>query len=828
MKHLLILLLVSIACARTATAQIPKPVEQALAAENIAEGTEFFIAIPPNEILPFSVQFLSIFLSSAYDTEVVVSDYTSGKTYKRSVKKGEVRELSDKRGETNWTWELRNSEVVVGGGIALRSAKPISVFVMNSKTTTSDGYMAIPTSAWGREYLHVGYYDFKESRAWAGGFVVVAKDSNTTLNILLRGTGKDLAKTAGGNTINTPKPITVTLNPGDVYMVKGDGTTRGVFDLTGTKISSDKPVGVISFHERTTMPNLLVNGNGRNHLVEMLAPTSKWGTSFVSLELPRESLNGTGTGDVFRVVASEANTQWTLKYYDEVTGQLLGQAGGTLEKAGDVSDLGNVSAPTQITNGFAIWETTKPAFIMQYSCSSSFDGDITLDPFMFAVQPVSAFSDNLAFNVCSALQFDKSTVSLVVKIKPGVQDTLAALRSLTIDGVAISTHANATTPKLLTTRMPNGLYWCRIGLSNAPIRHVVASNDSVLVGGYVFGRGQFDAYGWNIGAAAEPPVTIDTLPPLIVRIKDTCGILTLEATELRNIPDPPIAITNDTNQVESGIAMIDTVKGPTISNYNYKLTLLTNKSFPNDSSYRRFQFQWSVVDKLKAARVEYFVRDFANNKVYDTLIYQAPVFADTLPPDTFITSRSDTRWSFTATEQRNRPQLPASCPESGQQRESGLAGIRLEDDAINLRFSITSGSTFPPDSLITRATFVVDVIDTTVAGSGIVTSTDRAGNSTHDTLRFDLSTSVTEGTSGSDMLTVAPNPASDQCRLAWTEDLQPSTLEVIDLNGKLLISQVIALGSTETTISTISLLKGLYTVVLKGRNETATQQLIIQ
>ncbi|MBK7033647.1 MAG: T9SS type A sorting domain-containing protein [Ignavibacteria bacterium] len=130
--------------------------------------------------------------------------------------------------------------------------------------------------------------------------------------------------------------------------------------------------------------------------------------------------------------------------------------------------------------------------------------------------------------------------------------------------------------------------------------------------------------------------------------------------------------------------------------------------------------------------------------------------------------------------------------------------------------------------MITRATFVVDVIDTTVAGSGIVTSTDRAGNSTHDTLRFDLSTSVTEGTSGSDMLTVAPNPASDQCRLAWTEDLQPSTLEVIDLNGKLLISQAIALGSTETAISTISLLKGLYTVVLKGRNETATQQLIIQ
>lgn len=825
MKHQLILLLVFIACTSIATAQIPKPVEQALAAENIAEGTEFFIAIPPNEVLPFSTNALEVYITSAFDTEVEVYDYTVDKTTKYQVKKNEIRTLSDGNGSTSWTWELRVPEEVVKGGIRIRSGKPISVFVLNSKTTTSDGYMAIPTSSWDRNYIHVGYYDFKEARAWAGGFVIVAKDEGTVVNVELKGTGAALAKTAAGKSINTGSIINLTMNAGDVYMVKGDGTTRGVFDLTGTKISSNKPIGVISFHERTTMPNILVEGNGRNHLVEMLTPISAWGRNFASIEIPRESVNNQGKGDVFRLVASDSNTTWTLKYYEETTGQLIGQAGGTLIKAGDFADIGNVSAPAQITNGFSVWETSKPAYLMQYSCSSTFDGDLVLDPFMIAVAPLESSSRSLAFSAAAGSKFSKHIVSTIIKILPGVQDTLTALKSLMLDSVSVATHPNASSPKLLATKMPNGLYWARVSF-NTNKRHTMTSNDSLLLGGYVHGYGQFDAYGWSIGGMSTPPVTLDTMPPLIVQLEDTCGTWTLEATELRNIPDPPLAITKDTNQVETGIAMIDTVSGA--SSKNFRLTLMTSPSFPVDPSVKRFQFRWSVVDMLKSARVEYFVRDFNGNTTYDTIIYAAPVFVDTMPPVTSLVAKDGAQWSFNATELRNVPRFPVSCPVSGQQRESGLSAIRLLDGASNLSLSITSGTQFPLDLLITRATFSVRVIDTSMSALGIVSTIDRSGNTILDTLRYDSPTSVNGDISNSIPVSIVPNPASEHCLVSWSDHLHARLVEVLDLHGRVVITHQIEGVENEVLFDVSPLPKGSYTVRLSGSDGSATQRFIVR
>lgn len=826
MRYLYLIFLAFIVCSLTAVAQIPKPVEHALTAENVAEGTEFFVAIPPNELNPFPTNTLAIYICSAFDTKVEVEDYSTGQIASYQVAKNVVRKLTDANGGTSWNWELRESEQVLLNGIGIRSAKPISVYVLNSKQTSSDGYMAIPTSAWGKEYIHVGYYDFRETRPWAGGFVVVAKEDNTMLSIDLKGVGTSLAKTADGRTINTGVPISVTLNTGEVYLVKGDGATRGVFDLTGTKITATRPIGVISFHERTTMPNMLVNGNGRNHLVEMLTPISAWGKTFTSLELPRESVNGQGKGDVFRVVAGDSNTNWTLKYYDEVTGQLLGQSGGTLVIAGDFADIGNVSSPSQITNGFAVWETTKPVCIMQYSCSSSFDGDPNLDPFMISVQPLESYTKDLTFCVASESAFNHHRVSIVVSVLPGVQDTIAALNSIQLDGVPLATHKNAFAPKLLKTKMPNGMYWARIGISGAEVGHAITSNDSVVVGGYVFGYGAFDAYGWSIGGKSTPPVTVDTLAPLIVRTKGECGTWSMEATELRNIPDPPLAITADTNQVETGIAKIDTVSGS--STDNYILELITSQTFPENPVYTRFQYRWTVVDNLKDARAEYFVEDFAGNRVLDTLVYDAPVFVDTMPPITTLISEDSVQWKFEATELRNVPTLPVACPVSGQQRESGLTLMQLDAASTNLTLAVTSGTQFPPDSIIKRAEFVVRVIDPTIAAFGIVTSADKSGNVTYDTIRYQSPTSVDGESSSGVFMTIVPNPVIDDCRVTWSNQLHATVVEVIDLHGRIVLKQQVIDGGTEAMIDVSPLPKGAYTALVRGSGATATQRFIVR
>ncbi|MBU3699192.1 MAG: hypothetical protein FGM33_04170, partial [Candidatus Kapabacteria bacterium] len=278
-------------------------------------GTEFFIAIPPNEILPFPVESLEIYVASVFDANVELYDYAGAKSTRFAVKANQVKTLSDRR-ELNWSMEVRDAEAPQLKGLRIKSDKPVSVTVINSKVTTTDAYLAIPTRSWGTEHIAVAYWDFREVKPWAGGFIIIAKEP-TEVEILLRGSGNNDATTSGGRKIGDR--INVFLDEGEVYMVHGDGQTRAAFDLTGSLITSDKPVGVIGFHMRTTMPNQLINGNGRNHLCEMLPPTTSWGRKYSTIEFKR-ARNLAGRGDVFRVVAKDNNTRWTLRYYDKATG----------------------------------------------------------------------------------------------------------------------------------------------------------------------------------------------------------------------------------------------------------------------------------------------------------------------------------------------------------------------------------------------------------------------------------------------------------------------------------------------------------------------------
>lgn len=597
-----------------------------------AQGTEFWITIPPNEILPYPVSALEVYVASAFDTEVEVFDASGDKTIRRQIKSMQVRTLSDKTGETNWTWEVRENEQNARKGIRLRSKKPISVYVMNSKTFSSDGYLALPTSVWGTDYIATGYYDFREFKKWAGGFIIVSGEQGTIVDINLRGTGELDGRTAAGKRINTGQPFTITLDEGDVYMVKGDGESRGTFDLTGTSIRSSKPVGVFGFHERTTMPNVLVNGNGRDHMVEMLPPTNTWGKRYVTIEYNRRNVNGQGKGDVFRVVAKDPQTRWTLKYYDKNTGRLLGQGGGFIAKAGEFSEITQASAPTTITHGYSVWVADKPIFVMQYSCSSSWDGDAILDPFMINVTPEEQFISSTIFQTPTDPSFTRHLLNLIVKTDTADPNYIENLKSIELDGIPLWRHPSAVSPTLLFTRMPDGNHWATVDFSTVATAHRIQSNGKAIFGGYIYGFGQFDSYGWPAAAGFKPTTSVDTMPP-VLKGTSVCGDYSYEATELRNIPDPPAPVPIDTDQVETGIAIIDTVIGS--NSYNYELILETSQQITRVPVFKRFRYTWRVIEKSKDAFCRYFVMDWAGNITYDSCQYYADKIAFNPSPFSF-------------------------------------------------------------------------------------------------------------------------------------------------------------------------------------------------
>lgn len=585
-----------------------------------SSGTEFWIAIPPNDFPAQPTTNLDVQMASAYDTEVEVYDAAGDQTRRYKIAANGIRTLTDTKGETNWTWEVRESEQVIRKGIRLRAKQPISVYVLNGKFVSSDGFLAIPTTAFGKKYIATTYYDFREVLAWPAGFVIVAKDNGTIVNIKLRGTGDGFGKTAQGHRIGDEWQVS--LEEGDCYAVYGDAASRGVFDITGTEVTSNNPIGMISAHWRTTMPNLLQNGNGRNHMVEMTPPVETWGKRYVTVEYNRAS-TGAGKGDVFRVIASQPNTTWTLKFYDKVTHKLLGQGGGKLTKAGDFADLAQATAPTVLTHGYSVWEANNPIFVMQYSCSANFDGDQLHDPFMINVVPEEQFITTTLFQSPTHPKFTTHKLNLIVWADTADPDYVDNLKSLEIDGIPVWNHKDAAAPTLLFNHMGKNLHWTTITFGQSATAHRIKSNGKAKFGGYIYGYGDVDAYGWPAASGFRPTTSFDTLPPQL-KFTEQCGDYDYEATEIRNIPNPPTTPPKDSDQVETGIAVIDTVFGE--NSYNYALELITATSLTttSDGSYKKFKFKWKVVDKSKDAYCVFYVSDFVGNITVDTIRYFAP------------------------------------------------------------------------------------------------------------------------------------------------------------------------------------------------------------
>lgn len=574
-------------------------------------GTEFWFAIPPNELAPFPVDDLSIFVSSMYNTTITVSrpDKTS---YTRDITAGVTRILNDARQETSWNWEVRESEKVRDLGIRITSLHPVVVYVLNSKVTTADGFLVLPKHQLGTEYFVTSYWDFQEIRNWAGGFIVVASEDNTTVNIDLRGVGGNVARTAGGRLIGTGQPFSVTLNAGQVYMVKGDATTRASFDLSGTRVTSDKPVGLIPFHERTTMPNMLINGNGRNTLNDMALPVPMCGKQYITSNVNRNPISAAGRGDVYRIFATQDNTQWSVRCYNKETRQLFTSQGGVLAKAGDFADITQTHFPIDLLDGYSVWSASNPVYVTQYSPSSSFDNDPEFDPFMWNNVAHELWPNSVFFQVAPDSKFEKHQVTIFVDIAPGLDTTV--LDSVRCNGVKLVNHPNTLSGReLKSNRIPDTRVFVTTLLltGKTDSMYYVTGTRNTRFAVTVAGVGNTDAYGWSTGARHPNIVALDSVPPVISETSTTATSVSLSITERRNQPSPVRPIPLPSDQVESGIC---TVWLDSASNMN-----LTTWIRPTSGKLDSTTAVVEQIDLLKAASGKLAAMDFAGNISYRTV-----------------------------------------------------------------------------------------------------------------------------------------------------------------------------------------------------------------
>jgi hypothetical protein len=173
-----------------------------------------------------------------------------------------------------------------------------------------------------------------------------------------------------GPAVPAQQPMTISLNRGEVYQIIARYDPQTNSDLTGTSISSTKPVSVFSGHNCAYVPDR--STKGCNILVEQLPPVSTWGKTFVVGTLADRSWS------VARVIAAENGTEV--------------KRNGVVDKvlnAGEFLEYKRVESSTLIT-------TSKPALVAQFA--PGFDnGDNTGDPMMIVVPPVEQFTPILVF-----------------------------------------------------------------------------------------------------------------------------------------------------------------------------------------------------------------------------------------------------------------------------------------------------------------------------------------------------------------------------------------------------------------------------------------------
>ncbi len=585
--------------------------------ENSNLGTDFWVAIPdnsPNTTWGWGGTIgIEIVVTPIAKTDITIENPSFG--FMKTVSDIEPYQtviFNEDNGGLISGWVCTESEKISGKGIHIYSDEPIAVFVSNAKRYSSEGYMAIPTSAWGKEYYNCSYYDHYREDWWgngiqnASGFIIVAGYNSTNVKIELKGKGKGYATTVQGNEIG--EKINVNLGRGETYYVEGNAEVSAVFDLTGTQITSSKPVGVISCHLKTTVPSSIpvqyyyYDWWGDN-LMEMLASTDKWGKTFVSCELTREaSGNRSGKGDMFRAVTSEPNNSLECKYYDRNSGSIIGQSPSVLNQPGKFSEHRDITQIDPDTNsqksiyGLSFWESEKPIQLMQYAYSSQWDGDENWDAMQMMVPPIEQFVSNTVFMAPSSeLEFGTNELTLFAVADPADKN-FETLKSVKLDGKSVVSLDGT----IMANKIPGtNIHWIKRFVS--PGAHVITSDTKIC--GYVTGNKRHCAYGWPITSGMDVLTTEDNNHPQY-EVSGECGEYTVDVTE------------NEAD--DTGLSRIFLINE---NSYNYTLEIDDPDRFIPANHIKWVKFYLKLKDELSEGKAMFAILDRAGNYVVDSVMY---------------------------------------------------------------------------------------------------------------------------------------------------------------------------------------------------------------
>lgn len=193
----------------------------------------------------------------------------------------------------------------IGKAFHIVTDMPVVAYQMlpygGGKAAATGASLLLPTSAWSNNYVGVTAYDTLDGSAppiqvaQGPSMNIVAKEDNTTVTI------RPMSAIAGGNGIPAAGQGTsmqMQLNKGQYAQITQMGR------LTGSPISSDKPIGVFGGHQIMSVDRCC-----GDHGEQMIAPVRALGYEYVAA--PHGDRKPTSEERIYRIIGAVDNTKLT-------------------------------------------------------------------------------------------------------------------------------------------------------------------------------------------------------------------------------------------------------------------------------------------------------------------------------------------------------------------------------------------------------------------------------------------------------------------------------------------------------------------------------------
>lgn len=393
------------------------------------QGTEFWVSFPRNYD---GVGNKILMITSDYDASITITTSAGTNTYTVYANTILTATLPS-------YIEAIGNDSITDTGIFVASSEPVTLYGLNRTTETTDGFLALPYESLGNTYIILSAKG-RVGGQYGSQFTVLATADNTEVTIIPSvSTGSRIAW----------QPYNINLNQRQVYQLMDTSSTQE--DLSGTIITSDKPVAVFSSHRCAYVP---VTYEACDYLLEQMPPAESWGLEFAVARLA-----GRATGDTIRIIT----------FTDNTVVQINGVPEFVLNKYQIAEKV--MTLPSYI-------KSNAPILVAQFANGSAFDG-LMGDPSMILITPVQQFITNSRL-VIPWPSYASNYVSIIT--------TLSGVGNIELDGNNIPNFYYSPISS-------SGYYYARLTISAAP--HKLTS--SYPFSAYLYGFSNFESYGYQAG-----------------------------------------------------------------------------------------------------------------------------------------------------------------------------------------------------------------------------------------------------------------------------------------------------------------------------------------